>query len=205
LTDRSELRLRIVREREKLASGRRDASDPHSLESLSARVVENLGRRLKDLEDRVIASYRVIPGNPDGEVDLAFLPAEANLLRSHVAYPRILDRIEKRMDFAIPIHESDWVRGPFGIPQPRLDLPALRAEEIDVVLVPGVVFGRNGERLGRGAGYYDRFFSEAPEPFRIGIAFDFQVVSEAIPQESWDARMNALVTESRVLEISKKT
>jgi 5-formyltetrahydrofolate cyclo-ligase len=205
LIDRSEFRRRIVREREKRASGNRDASDPNSLESLSAQVVENLGRRLKGLEDRVIASYRVVPGNPDGEVDLAFLPAEASLLRTHIAYPRILDRIEKRMDFAIPIHESDWVRGPFGIPQPRLDLPTLRTDEIAVVLVPGMVFGRNGERLGRGAGYYDRYFAEAPEPFRIGVAFDFQVVSDSIPEEAWDVRMNAIVTESRILEISKKT
>jgi 5-formyltetrahydrofolate cyclo-ligase len=196
LSDRSELRLWIAQEREAHAS---------AVETDSLRVVKNLVRWLPELADRVLGSYRVVPDNRSGEVDLASLASEERFARTHIAYPRVLDRIEREMDFAIPISENDWMPGPFGIPQPRYDLQALGADEIDVILIPGVVFGVRGERLGRGAGYYDRFLSGGSKALRVGIAFDFQVVSDPVPQEAWDAPMDAIVTESRILEITKKT
>lgn len=153
----------------------------------------------------MIGSYRVLPTLLDGEVDLSSLPAARPLLAAHFAYPRIVDRFLKKMDFALPIHETDWVPGVYGIPEPRKDLPAVRKDDLDLLLIPGVVFGEKGERLGRGAGYYDRFLSDTPHALRIGVAFDCQVVAEEIPQEPWDARMDIVVTENRILEISKKT
>ena len=62
--------------------------------------------------------------------------------------------------------------------------PVVDAGGIDLVLVPGLGFGRDGSRLGRGRGYYDRFLgSEAAGAMRVGVAFGSQVV-EAVPVES---------------------
>ncbi len=70
--------------------------------------------------------------------------------------------------------------------------PVVDPGGIDLVLVPGLGFGRDGSRLGRGRGYYDRFLGgEAAGAMRVGVAFGCQVV-EALPVEPHDVRMGAL-------------
>ena len=63
----------------------------------------------------------------------------------------------------------------------------------DLIVVPGVAFDHNGNRLGRGRGYYDRFLSQHLNVRRVGICFDFQLVDE-IPTEPFDIRMDEVIT-----------
>lgn len=65
----------------------------------------------------------------------------------------------------------------------------------DIVLVPGLAFDRAGNRIGFGAGYYDRFLSLSPA-FKIGLAYDFQVL-DRLPAGPHDIPMDLVVTESR--------
>ena len=75
----------------------------------------------------------------------------------------------------------------------------LQLEQIDVLLVPGVAFSRNGERLGRGGGFYDRFLAEPKlRAFKIGVCFDAQLACE-FPRESHDQAVDAVVTEFGVI------
>jgi 5-formyltetrahydrofolate cyclo-ligase len=211
---RTRIRDEIGRERRRIAREHPDPSDPASIHARSLRVVANLrawlaeaeaGRRWMDsLHNRVIASYRVLPANAVGEVDLSTLVFAPELSSVAFAYPRIVDRFLRTMDFAVPFHETDWAFGPHGIPEPRHELPAVPVPEIEAFLLPGVAFGRKGERLGRGAGYYDRFLSAAPKALRIGVGFDFQLVEEEIPQEPWDERLDLLVTEAGVVELGER-
>ena len=56
------------------------------------------------------------------------------------------------------------------------------ADELDLVVVPGLAFDKRNNRLGRGQGYYDRFLKTLPRGVpTIGLAFDFQIV-DTIPQ-----------------------
>ena len=85
-------------------------------------------------------------------------------------------------------------------PDPSL-LPArlYSPTNIDVALIPGVVFDRRGFRLGYGGGYYDRFLSgAAPQALRIGLAYSLQVV-ERLQEMGHDIPMDMLVTENEVL------
>jgi len=67
--------------------------------------------------------------------------------------------------------------------------------EIEVALVPGVAFDLSGGRLGRGAGFYDRFLGRlADRAVRIGVGFGLQVVGR-VPRETHDLGVDALVTE----------
>jgi len=66
----------------------------------------------------------------------------------------------------------------------------------DVALCPGLGFSPGGDRLGRGAAYYDRFLQRHPETFAVGLAFEVQIVDE-IPAEPTDRRMDLIVTERR--------
>ena len=68
--------------------------------------------------------------------------------------------------------------------------------EIDIILLPGVAFSRDGGRLGRGAGYYDRLLGHKGwRAKKTGICFDCQLVSE-LPVESHDHPVDCIVTES---------
>lgn len=70
---------------------------------------------------------------------------------------------------------------------------------IDLILVPGVVFARNGYRVGYGGGYYDRFLSKLPQKFhKIGLSFDLQV-KDKVPTDSFDIPVDLIITEKEVI------
>ena len=81
----------------------------------------------------------------------------------------------------------------FGIPEPQgpqfTDL-----EKIDVIVVPGVAFDRQCNRMGRGRGFYDRLLKSTPNAVKVGVAFDFQVF-DIIPVESFDVPMDVVISE----------
>lgn len=88
---------------------------------------------------------------------------------------------------------EDLAIGAYGIEEPTgarfTDYTA-----IDLIIVPGVAFDRNGNRLGRGKGYYDRLLPRIPSAYKIGICFPFQVVEE-VPAEPFDIRMDEIITQ----------
>jgi 5-formyltetrahydrofolate cyclo-ligase len=96
---------------------------------------------------------------------------------------------------------SELVGGAFGILEPKSELRQLASQrvapaEVDVALVPGVAFDRQGNRLGHGAGYYDRLLAELPpSACLIGLAYECQLV-EAISHEPHDVGMDLVVTEA---------
>lgn len=92
--------------------------------------------------------------------------------------------------------------GGFGILEPPRDAPATELVGGDLVLVPGMAFDREGGRLGRGVGYYDRLFarcaSACERPVRIGVGFSFQLV-ERVPMADHDVRMDGFASESGIM------
>ena len=139
----------------------------------------------------------------DGELDPAELGRWARDHGVRTCYP-VVDG--PTMKFV----EWDGVRptttGPFGLTQPP-DGPPVPAEVIDLVLVPLVLFGPQGARAGRGAGYFDRTFSflaagsRPSRPALVGLAHDFQEDPALIGRE-WDVPLDVIVTPSRLLRAS---
>ena len=74
-------------------------------------------------------------------------------------------------------------------------------EEIEGLLVPGLAFDRKCNRLGKGGGFYDRFFSQLQatksQALKIGVALDCQIADQDLPVEPFDVPMDWVVTESR--------
>lgn len=94
---------------------------------------------------------------------------------------------------------DDLVSGAYGILEPKVDAPTIEPSFLDVVVVPGSVFDRNGYRTGYGGGYYDRFL-EGINVIRVGVCFDFQLVDDVFP-ENHDKRMDFIITEKTILKL----
>jgi 5-formyltetrahydrofolate cyclo-ligase len=85
-----------------------------------------------------------------------------------------------------------------GLKNPVCSVP-VPYEEIDLVVTPGLGFDRNGNRLGRGGCYYDRFFADPLlKAVRCGFAFKEQLVDE-IPMEPHDQKMDIIITDDEVI------
>ena len=75
----------------------------------------------------------------------------------------------------------------------------LDPSELDLVIVPGVAFDRSGDRVGYGAGYYDRFLSRTrPGVPAVAIGFAVQIVP-VVPAGRTDRRVDAIVSEAEVI------
>lgn len=85
--------------------------------------------------------------------------------------------------------------------EPKINCPRINPTQIDFFLVPGIGFDRRGNRLGHGAGFYDRLLAQAsPTAYFLGYGYDFQVV-DAIPHEAHDVVMHAMATPSQIIYI----
>ena len=89
----------------------------------------------------------------------------------------------------------------YGIRTVKPPLEQIEPEELDLVLVPGVAFGRDGSRMGMGAGYYDRFLPQADKALTMGVAYDC-LLQEALPTDEHDVKMQCIVSESGILTLS---
>ena len=97
---------------------------------------------------------------------------------------------------------QDLEESELGIPEPSADLQQLDRSHVDLVLVPGRAFDENGNRLGRGAGGYDKWIEEQRVTDTvtefIGVAYNCQMVPE-VPTEPHDQKMDKIVTSNEVI------
>lgn len=113
----------------------------------------------------------------DGEVDTQDMIKKARILGKIIAVP--VCRKNRQIMPCILNDKTKLVRGLYGILEPAIKKP-VNLEDIDLVIVPGVAFDKEGNRLGRGKGYYDRFLKKLPDRVNsIGLAFDSQILPSA--------------------------
>jgi len=138
-----------------------------------------------------VASYAPIGSEAD-PAPLALAALEAGCA---LALPYVTARAAPLRFLAWHL-DHDLAPGPFGLSQP-LD----HAEEVtpDIILTPLVGFDTALNRLGQGAGHYDRAFAATPRAYRIGIAWSVQQV-QALPADPWDVPLHAIITEQGWIE-----
>ncbi len=137
------------------------------------------------LESGYIATFYPTELEPQIIPLLKKLSEEGRLL-----LPRVLDK--KNMEFVLVQDiENDLQTGVFGIIEPKASLPAFLGTPA-AFIVPGVVFGKDGSRMGHGTGYYDRFLASCKGIPRIGLAYSVQIRS-SIPQSATDIRMDEVL------------
>ena len=113
--------------------------------------------------------------------------------------PLAVPRVEGNLLVAARLNNTkDLTEGAFGVPT-SIETPLASPQ---ICITPGVAFTPAGDRLGQGGGFYDRFFAERPEIWRVGIAYDEQVTA-SLPTETHDQRVHTLITPTRLYGLSK--
>lgn len=180
----------------------RNGIRPEDVKLKSHHVYEHFVEALEGRLDMMrIAFVYVRWGN---EVDT--YPIIGHLLSRgiHIAVPKINIKHKRLEAYYITHVEDDLQPGTYGILEPKAYARWCDPEHIDLVITPGVAFSESGHRIGYGGGYYDRFFSVNIEALRVGLAYEFQV-HKGIPNESYDQRLDMLVTERRVFELNGRS
>ena len=150
-----------------------------------------------------LARHPAFAGRPAAAASLFFRPCPASRISrrfgkqrpARFCYPRVA---HGELEFVEVEKLADLTTSPWH-PQIREHSHAaarlVPPAEIDAILVPGLAFTKQGHRLGRGGGFYDRYLAQLPATtLKIGVCFAVQLV-EALPSEPHDQRMNAVVTE----------
>lgn len=137
---------------------------------------------------RAVGLYFARPDEPD----LGPLITEGLRTGRRVAVPRWNPAAGAYELAQIQEPAADCRAGRFNLPEPRPELPAVEVRRLDLVLVPGVAFDRDGRRLGRGGGYYDRLLA-GHRGARVGVCFAEQFVAE-LPARPHDVGMSYLAT-----------
>ena len=141
-----------------------------------------------------------------GEVLLDRVIRDAQRRRVHLYAPRVVNLRRRSMIFLPLRPDRALVRNSFGLLEPPVTVGRrIAPSRLDVVLMPLVGFDASGQRLGMGAGLYDRAFRHRVDggrrwrrPKLIGIAFACQRVP-AIEHSSWDVALDLIVTETGVI------
>lgn len=92
---------------------------------------------------------------------------------------------------------TDIVVGKFGVREPAAGCAEIPLEKFDLVLVPGMAFDLNGNRLGRGRGFYDRLL-QSVSGVKCGVCYDFQLLA-SVPTEPHDVRVDFVLTPGKTI------
>lgn len=159
----------------------------------SKNVVSRFLQKL-DLSQKNLGLYRALPG------ELSLLSLEKVFSSTaQLSFPKITNSTSRSMEFYLGQNIGDpesWKKGPYGILELGEGATQVSASALDVIFVPGVAFGRSGERIGMGKGFYDRFLAR-PEirALRVALVFDFQL-RDSISQNAWDQAVDLIFSES---------
>lgn len=150
-------------------------------------VIEQVSRWLEEREDRVVVGFLAM----GDEIDIT------PLTERHPGIRFGLTRTAPGITLTVHDFDGPRERHRFGFEQPSPTAPVISPSEIDVVLVPGLAFGPDGRRLGRGAGYYDRFLAGL-EAEKVGLTTSNRLRDD-IPLEPHDVLMDRIATETGVI------
>lgn len=192
---KSQLRRQVRSELQRLSpASMRDASERVSARLLGEPSIRSTGTVMAFLSDGTImgevdvGSFVAAHAARGGRVALAAVDWKARELRPLL----IADAGAQGLGRVVPVG-----RGVLG---PAPGCPSVEPESLDVVLVPGLAFDARGGRLGRGAGFYDRFLPAVGQRcVRIGVCMDEQIVPH-VPTEPFDAPVDLVVTPTTRLD-----
>lgn len=155
-------------------------------------------RRLFQWEPFMIAENASVFMSFRDEVETRHLIDMMRVMGKRVYVP-IVDKESNDLLLSLFHNYDELVESDFGILEPRINPSRIKEVEVlDFILVPGLLFSRDGYRIGFGGGYYDRLLSKlSPDVPRVGICFEEQLV-DFVPSETYDQALDAVVTDCNI-------
>ncbi len=165
----------------------------------SKRIVDHLLQSSLYQEARFVFSF--VPFGD--EVNIRPVLEQAVQVGKRLAIPKTLSSPRELVLY--PFEGWDQlIAGVYGILEPDPEKgTVVDPADIDLILMPGVAFDRQGGRLGYGGGYYDRFLASLPQlPPLLAPCFTEQMV-EQVPTEGHDIQVDMLITDEEIMECAK--
>ena len=171
-----------------------------------AHASRTLCMRLKRLPSFTASRYIGIYLPIDGEIDVTLVIRSTKAKQFYL--PILPPRGQRRLWFGLYEPDTRLIPDRFGIPEP-VTARKIRAESLDLVLVPLVAFDDSGGRIGMGGGFYDGTLSFASGRSRarpvaiIGAAYQFQRV-DYIPRDYWDIPLSGVITDQCFMQVKTR-
>ena len=161
-------------------------------EEKSILIKENL----KTLEEYKTANKIGIYYSMENEVDTKEIIKDLLDSKKEVYLPKVL---EDTMDFfRIESLDFEKEKSSFGVIEPIFDKEKLLKGNLDIIIIPGICFDMNKNRIGYGKGFYDKYL-DGKNIKKISICFDKQLlINDTIHTSTYDKKMDIVVTEKRI-------
>lgn len=187
---KQKLRTKILYERDRLSK--------EKIEEKSKEIKEKLFSLKEILDAKNIFIYI----NFGSEVITKEIINKLFTLGKRVLVPITLLKEKKLLISEIKNLDQELEVNTFGILEPKDKYRKIVSpEEINLIIIPGIVFDKEGYRIGYGGGFYDRFLLEIRKNITcIGLAFELQVI-ESFPHDINDVPMHIIITEERIISI----
>jgi len=186
--NKEEIRRKIIKKRLSLS--------PEYIKNISEQVCINLAETVEYIDSQNIMLYVATRS----EVQTEEMIKISVKVGKNIFVPIILTECINLAPSTIYDFDNELEKGKKGILEPKKEYYRLfPPEDIDLIIVPGVAFDLNGNRIGRGFGYYDNFLRKVRFSAKIiALAFEIQIVKK-IPNDKNDIPVHKIITEKRTI------
>ncbi|MBS6007440.1 MAG: 5-formyltetrahydrofolate cyclo-ligase [Clostridium baratii] len=186
---KKELRKEIIKKRDELDCTEKTIKDKKIIE------------KLKDTKEYKEAKGIFVYIGFGSEINTKILIEDALEDGKEVCVPKV---IKKDMVFIKINSLENLVTSSYGILEPVGDKNNFNVDNLGLIIMPGLAFDKQGNRLGYGRGYYDKFLSNNKiNVKKIALAYDFQILDK-VPSEEHDIKVDSIITEEKEIEINNK-
>ena len=189
--DKRELRTKYIAKRQTIPTEEKQVKSRQILE------------RFVELPEYQKAENILAYASRKGEVITDEIILDALSLGKNVFCPKVTDVERSQMEFVRINSLEEMSEGAFGIREPQMNESSDVAKELDpentLVIMPGAVFDRQLNRIGYGAGFYDRYLKKYPFYKTVALCFACQIADEVIEADVNDVKPGMLVTEDELI------
>lgn len=196
MLDKINLRKTIRAQRKNLSS--------EQVSDASKKIAEKIFQLPEFLNAQHVAFYI----SNENEIDPASIMQHAEANKKNCYLPVIENTRE--LHFYLIHPNTKFSKNKFDIEEPVIhNQESISPAALDLIFIPLVAFDDNGNRVGRGGGFYDHALqtiqnkSNYGKPILIGLAYDFQKIN-AIASDNWDVKINMIITENNLYYVDEK-
>ena len=188
--DKKDIREMIIKER--------DMISPEDIELRSRNIFE----QLVELPEYEEAENVLVYASMRSEVRTDEIILDALASGKKVFCPKVMNKASSEMVFIRILEIEDLKEGFYGIREPELEdgaeiYQSLGMDKASIVIVPGVAFDKDGNRIGYNGGFYDSFLSKHPDINTVALCYRMQFV-DYIPAEAHDIAVKKILSEDEL-------